>query len=197
MRRSVFGAPTARVIKGMLHTRSPSCSAGGVRIRLASPADRPKVLHIARAVRDAGDAWWWPADHDDAALERYWFEEVFEAGGETFVAVDAADDDAVLGAYLIDPVGQGRRRHVAHGGYMVDPAVRRRRIGRTMGEHSLDEARRRGFVAMQYNCVVSTNEPAVRLWLSLGFDIIGTLPRAFEHPTLGLVDAHVMHRSLL
>ena len=65
-----------------------------------------------------------------------------------------------------------------------------------MCAHSLERARARGFRAMQYNFVVSTNERAVRLWRSFGFDVVGTLPRAFDHPTLGHVDALVMFRTL-
>jgi len=49
---------------------------------------------------------------------------------------------------------------------------------------------------MQFNFVVSTNKRAVKLWSSLGFEIVGRLPRAFEHPELGLVDALVMYREL-
>jgi ribosomal protein S18 acetylase RimI-like enzyme len=69
-------------------------------------------------------------------------------------------------------------------------------VGRALAEHSLEEARRRGFAAMQFNLVVSTNETAVALWKELGFAIVGTLPGVFQHPRLGLVDAYVMHRLL-
>jgi ribosomal protein S18 acetylase RimI-like enzyme len=43
---------------------------------------------------------------------------------------------------------------------------------------------------------VSTNTSAVALWQSLGFQIVGTLPKAFQHQQLGLVDAYVMYRFL-
>jgi ribosomal protein S18 acetylase RimI-like enzyme len=79
---------------------------------------------------------------------------------------------------------------------MVSPNARGVGIGRKLGEHSLIEARRLGFRAMQFNFVVSTNEPAIRLWQQLGFEIVGTLPAAFRHPRLGFVDAYVMFRSL-
>jgi ribosomal protein S18 acetylase RimI-like enzyme len=79
---------------------------------------------------------------------------------------------------------------------MVSPGARGLGVGRKMGEHALSEARRLGFLAMQFNFVVSTNERAVRLWQQLGFEIVGTLPGAFRHPEQGLVDAYVMFRSL-
>ena len=65
-----------------------------------------------------------------------------------------------------------------------------------MHQHSLDHARKRGYRAMQFNFVISSNERAVRLWQSLGFDIVGRLPGAFRHPALGDVDAFVMYRTL-
>jgi ribosomal protein S18 acetylase RimI-like enzyme len=80
---------------------------------------------------------------------------------------------------------------------MVAPAAMRKGVGRSMGEHALREARRLGFRAMQFNFVVSTNEPAVRLWQALGFQIVGTLPGAFRHAQNGFVDAYVMFRSLV
>jgi ribosomal protein S18 acetylase RimI-like enzyme len=65
-----------------------------------------------------------------------------------------------------------------------------------MCQHSLERAKARGFRAMQFNFVVSSNERAVRLWRSMGFETVGRLPRAFQHPTLGEVDALVMYRRL-
>ncbi len=79
---------------------------------------------------------------------------------------------------------------------MVDPNSQGRRIGETLGRHRLREAKRAGFLAIQYNFVVSTNTAAVRLWRKLGFVIVGTLPKAFRHEELGLVDVYVMHRLL-
>jgi ribosomal protein S18 acetylase RimI-like enzyme len=79
---------------------------------------------------------------------------------------------------------------------MVDPAASGRGIGRAMGEHRLREARRAGYPAMQFNFVVSTNEPAVALWKKLGFQIVGRLPKVHRHRELGLVDAYVMHRFM-
>jgi ribosomal protein S18 acetylase RimI-like enzyme len=79
---------------------------------------------------------------------------------------------------------------------MTAPEARGRGIARAMAQHSLEEARRRGFTAMQFNFVVASNEPAVRLWRDLGFAEAGRLPQAFRHPRLGLVDALVMYRML-
>lgn len=79
---------------------------------------------------------------------------------------------------------------------MTAPAATGRGVARAMALHSFAEAKARGFRAMQFNFVVSSNERAVKLWQSLGFAIVGRLPDAFDHPKLGLVDALVMRRPL-
>jgi ribosomal protein S18 acetylase RimI-like enzyme len=90
----------------------------------------------------------------------------------------------------------GLGSHVANASFMVDPSAHGRGAGRAMGEHCLNEARKAGYAAMQFNFVVSTNTAGVALWKKLGFQIVGTLPKAFRHRRLGDVDAYVMHRFL-
>jgi ribosomal protein S18 acetylase RimI-like enzyme len=79
---------------------------------------------------------------------------------------------------------------------MVHPEKAGRGIGRALCEHSIEEARHAGFLAMQFNAVVSTNEAAVALWRKMGFAVVGTVPKAFRHREHGLVDLLVMHRFL-
>jgi len=106
------------------------------------------------------------------------------------------DEGHVVGMYKLVPNRRDRGAHVANASFMVDFAHAGRGIGKAMGLHCLQEARRAGFLAMQFNFVVSTNTSAVMLWKKLGFDIVGTLPRAFEHRERGLVDVYVMYRFL-
>jgi len=108
----------------------------------------------------------------------------------------AEDDGAVVGCYMLRPNQAGPGGHVANAGYMTAPAARGRGIAGRMCEHSMEMARAAGFLAMQFNCVVSSNATAVRLWQKHGFAIVGTLPKAYRHARLGLVDAFVMHRLL-
>jgi ribosomal protein S18 acetylase RimI-like enzyme len=112
---------------------------------------------------------------------------------ETFVA---EENGVVLGTYYMRANQAGGGAHVSNCGYVTSAAASGRGIARRMCEHSLNHARSRGYRAMQFNFVVSTNERAVRLWQSLGFAIIGRLPLAFRHPTHGYVDALVMYQSL-
>ena len=108
----------------------------------------------------------------------------------------AEEEGRVLGTYYIRANQAGGGPHVCNCGYMTAPEAAGRGVARTMHAHSLEHARQRGFRAMQFNFVVSTNERAVRLWQSLGFETVGQLPGAFEHPVQGFVDALVMYRQL-
>ncbi len=105
-------------------------------------------------------------------------------------------DGAVVGSYMIRPNQPGRGDHVANAGYVVAPEARNRGIARALCEHSLETAVRAGFTAMQFNFVVATNESAVHLWTSCGFEIVGCLPGAFRHAKLGFVDVLIMYRRL-
>ena len=94
------------------------------------------------------------------------------------------------------PNRPGRGAHIATASFMVDPALHGRGVGRALGEHVVGWARGAGFRGIQFNAVVETNQAAVRLWESLGFEIPGTAPEAFDHPQHGLVGLHMMFLRL-
>src|SRR5262245_13445621 len=158
-------------------------------LRRATNADAGAIWDIFHAVIAPGDTYVFdPAMSRDEALA-YWF----RADTHAYVAESAR---RIVGTYILRPNQPGLGSHVANAAFMVSPSARGLGLGKRMGGHCLDEARRLGFHAMQFNFVVSTNEPAVRLWKQLGFSIVGTLPGAFRHSKLGFVDAYVMFRSL-
>lgn len=160
------------------------------RIREARPSDRDAVWAIFRDVVATGDTYVFdPATSRDDALA-YWL----DPAARCYVA---EQDGSVVGTYIVRENQPDLGSHVANASFMVAPAARGLHVGRAMGEHCLREARRLGFRAMQFNFVVSTNTPAIRLWRQLGFAIVGTLPEAFRHPQKGFVDAYVMYRSLV
>ena len=159
-------------------------------IRDATPADAAAIWAMFRAVVAAGDAFPFPDDFTREQSLAYWF-----APG-THVRVAEADG-RVVGSYSVRPNQPGRASHLANGAYLVDPAARGGGVGRALGEDSVRECRRLGYRGMQFNLVVATNEPAVRVWTAVGFRIIGTVPGAFRHAAVGYVDAHIMYRSLL
>ena len=160
-----------------------------VTIRHATAEDREAIAAIVIPVIRAGDTYTLSRDMTEDAALAYWF----EPDHEVFVA---CDQNLVVGTYFLGPNQRGGGSHVANCGYMTSRGVEGRGIGRAMCEHSLARAAARGFRAMQFNFVVSTNERAVRLWQECGFEIVGRLPAAFNHPTAGYVDALVMFRPL-
>ena len=158
-------------------------------IRPAADGDWPRIWPFFARIVDDGQTYAYPTDLSSEAAQALWME---RPPGRTVVAVE---DDVVLGSAKMGPNRPGRGAHVATASFMVDPAHGGRGVGRTLGEHAIDWARSAGFQAMQFNAVVETN-PAVRLWLSLGFTVIGTVPEAFDSARDGLVGLHVMHRRL-
>ncbi len=147
------------------------------------------VWEILEPVIRDGETYTLPRDLTREQALQYWYSpqhEVFVAG----------KDGEVLGTYYLRANQQGGGSHVANCGYMTASRARGQGVASAMCAHSLDRARQRGFRAMQFNFVVSTNESAVHLWQKFGFEIVGRLPEAFLHPKHGYVDALVMFRKL-
>lgn len=160
-----------------------------MRIRAATDEDRPAIWSIIGPTIRAGETYTLPSDMTREDALAYWM----GADHDSFVA---EDDGRIVGTYYLRANQAGGGDHVCNCGYMTDAAAAGRGVARAMCEHSLVHAKSRGFRAMQFNFVVSTNARAIRLWRSLGFAEVGRLPRAFRHPGLGFVDALVMFREL-
>jgi L-amino acid N-acyltransferase YncA len=158
--------------------------------RPARGGDAEAIWRIFHAVVAGGDTYTFPADTPREHAITYFM----APGIASWVIEDAGG--RVIGVYKLIPNHPGLGSHVANASFMVDPAAQGSGAGRAMGEHCLEQARQAGYEAMQFNFVVSTNTAAVALWKKLGFQIVGTLPKAFRHATLGKVDAYVMHRFL-
>ena len=159
-------------------------------IRPATRADWPLIWPVFAEVVAKGDTYAYPPDIGEDAARAVWM----APDKRVYLAEDGAG--RTVGTYYLRPNQLGPGDHVCNAGYMVAAAARGQGLGRAMCAHSLNEARRLGYRAMQYNFVVTTNAGAVRLWLAMGFAVVGTLPGAFRHLRLGFVDAYVMYRSL-
>lgn len=160
-----------------------------MQIRHARPSDEAAIARILMPTIRAGTTYALDADMSEAEALRYWL----GPDKETFVAEEGG---LILGTYYLRQNQAGGGNHVCNCGYMTAAEASGRGIARWMCEHSLHHARSRGYRAMQFNFVVSTNERAVRLWQSLGFEIAGRLSEAFRHPDLGYVDTLVMYQTL-
>lgn len=166
-----------------------------VLIRAARPADWPRIWPFWHEIVATGTTYAWAPDTDETTAREIWMR---PPPATVFVVVDElAGAEQIVGSAQLQPVYPGElRRHVANASFMVDPAAAGRGIGHALGSYVLDRAREQGYRAMQFNAVVETNVGAVRLWESLGFEIIGTIPKGFQHAELGRVGLHIMHRFL-
>ncbi|EIJ41565.1 sortase-like acyltransferase [Beggiatoa alba B18LD] len=158
-------------------------------IRRAIPADAEQLWKILHAVIQTGETYSFAPETDKKTLLDYWL----SSHVWTYVALI---ENEIVGTYLIKENHAGQGAHVANASFMVAPTRQGFGIGKALGMHALAEAKSLGFLAMQFNLVVSTNTQAVALWKRLNFNIVGQLPQVFKHPKLGFVDAFVMHRFL-
>ena len=161
-----------------------------IQIRQAQDSDWAAIWSVLKPVFRAGETYSYPRNMSESETRNAWM----SVPAATFVAVNEGGD--VLGTYYLKPNQPGQGAHVSNCGYVVSDKARGQGVASRMCQHSQEEAVRRGFKAMQFNLVVSSNEVAVRLWQQLGFKIVGTLPEAFNHPRLGYVDAYVMFKQL-
>lgn len=155
-------------------------------IRAVTDDDWPAVYPIFAAVVAEGRTYAYPEGLSPDQAEQLWIE---PPPGQTVVALQ---DDTVVGTAKMGPNRPGRGEHVATASFMVSGAHRGRGIGHGLADYVIAWARDAGYRSIQFNAVVETNTSAVRLWRSLGFEIIGTVPEAFDHPEHGLVGLHVM-----
>jgi GNAT superfamily N-acetyltransferase len=162
-----------------------------VTVRDATADDWPRIWPFFQVIVAAGDTFAYDPEVDETTARGMW---MAEPPGRTSVAVAAGRE--IAGSAAMYPNHDGPGAHVASASFMVDPRLHGHGIGRAMVVDALAWARREGFLAMQFNAVAETNEGAVALYRSLGFEVLATIPEGFRHPAHGLVGLHVMHRRL-
>ncbi|MCG7948720.1 MAG: N-acetyltransferase [Candidatus Thiodiazotropha taylori] len=158
-------------------------------IREATEADFAAIWPIFKEIASAGDTYAYPTDTSKSEGKRLWM----DLPRKTYVAVEG---EKIVGTYYIKTNQAGPGSHVCNCGYMVPSSSRGKGLATAMCEHSQKMAREMDYKAMQFNFVASTNEGAVRLWQKLGFEVVGRLPEAFNHPGKGYVDALVLYKWL-
>jgi RimJ/RimL family protein N-acetyltransferase len=172
-------------------TQTDTPAAADLTIRDATDADWPSMWSFMEPIVRAGETFSWDRELDEETARSFWMQ---PPPGATLVAVDRTG--RVVGTAEIARNHGGGAAHIANAGFMADPSFSGHGAGRALGEAALERARADGFRAMQFNAVVATNERAVALWHSLGFQIIGTVPDGYRHPTRGYVGLHIMYRAL-
>ena len=161
-----------------------------IAIRKFREQDWAETWELIEPVFRAGETYAFSPDITAEEAHKVWI----ATPAATFVAVDA--NDRILGTYYIKANQPALGAHVCNCGYIVAENARNEGLAALMCDHSQAQAISMGFLAMQYNLVVATNENAVHLWKKKGFEKAGTLPKSFRHSRFGLVDAHVMYKLL-
>lgn len=175
-------------------------------IRGVAPEDRDAIWAIMEPTIRAGETYALPTDWDKESALNYWCDPTHTV----FVAEEINESSAVdnlnenietqtkriVGTYFLHANQKGNGSHVANCGYMTSPLAFGKGIAQFMCQHSLEEARKRNFLAMQYNFVIQSNTRAVKLWQRMGFEIIGTIPKGFNHPVHGFTNVYIMHQFL-
>lgn len=160
-----------------------------VKIRKAEPGDYDAIWQIIHQVISKGDTYVFFPDSSRKEMLGYW------CGADKYSYV-ATMGKEIVGTFFIKDNMPGLGSHVANASYMTKPDIFGKGIGRIMGEFSLKEAKHLGYLAMQFNIVVKSNERAIRLWQSLGFEIKGEIPQAFNHKADGYTNSYIMWRKL-
>jgi ribosomal protein S18 acetylase RimI-like enzyme len=158
-------------------------------IRKATAADADGIWAIIKAVIATGDTYTFAPNSSKEKMLTYWL----NTDKHTYIA---EIDNKIVGTFIIKDNQNDLGSHIANASYMTAPDAFGQGIVRKMCEFSLLEAQKLGYLAMQFNIVIKSNERAVRLWQSLGFQIIGEIPDAYQHQTLGLTNAYIMYRKL-
>lgn len=162
---------------------------GELTVRPYKQSDQEAVWGIINQVIAGGETYVFYPDSSRDKMMDYWL------AREKKVYV-VLYDDAIAGTFNIKANMPDRASHVANASYMVSPTHEGKGIGLFMANYSLKEAKRLGYLAMQFNIVIKSNDRAVGLWKKVGFRIIGEIPNAFDHPRLGMTNAYVMYKEL-
>ena len=158
-------------------------------IRFANSNDLEDIWGIIREVISTGGTYVFAPDSSKEKMLSYWFLD----DKKTYVA---EENGKILGTFYLKTNQMDLGSHIVNAGYMVASEARGKGLGQFMAEFSMDEARRLGYHGMQFNLVVKSNVNAINLWLKLGFEIVGEIPDAYQHPELGYVNAYVMYQKL-
>lgn len=158
-------------------------------IRVALASDFDQIWPIFKEIVSTGDTYAYETDTNKEQAYELWMNQP----ARTYLA---EQDGEVIGTYYLKTNQAGPGKHVCNCGYMVASSARGRGLATLMCEHSQAQAKTLGYLAMQFNFVAASNAGAIRLWLKLGFEEVGRLPMAFNHPVKGMVDALVMYKQL-
>ena len=158
-----------------------------VEIREIKESDWAQVWPIVREIVVAAETFAYDPSMSSSQAQDIWVE---GTPGLTIVAIDEGE---IVGTAKMGPNHPGPGSHVATASFMVAADARGRGVGTGLCRFALAWAKERGYTGMQFNAVAESNRPAVGLYQREGFTVIGTVPGAFAHPTMGYVGLHIMY----
>ena len=158
-------------------------------VKIAYDHNKEALWTIVEPMLRKGGAYVFSTDRTKDSMMDYWLGKdkatfLVECGGK------------LVGTFYLKANQEDLGNHICNAGFVVSPEAEGQGFGRWMGEFAQREAKARGYLAMQFNFVIQSNLKAVHLWKSLGFAVIGEIPDAYRHPTLGLVAALIFYKKL-
>jgi ribosomal protein S18 acetylase RimI-like enzyme len=160
-----------------------------LKIRAIESKDHAELWRIIKPVFRAGDTYAIDVSISQNNALAYWT----QADAGSFII---EDESGILGTYYLKSNAQGGGAHVCNCGFITAPGAGGKGIARVMLADALARAKAAKFKAMQFNFVLANNTRAVDIWHRAGFDTVGRLPKAFNHPKDGMIDALVMYKHL-
>ncbi len=157
--------------------------------RIATHKDIKALWGILEPMVRQGGTYVFSLDKTKESMMDYWME-------VDKVTLVVEMEGVVVGTFYLKANQEGLGDHICNAGFVVSRDMEGQGLGRWMGEYAQEVAKSRGFLAMQFNFVIQSNQKAVRLWKSLGFSVIGEIPEAYRHPNLGLVPALIFYKKL-
>ncbi|MCM0042514.1 MAG: GNAT family N-acetyltransferase [Algoriphagus sp.] len=157
--------------------------------RIATHEDQEVLWGVLEPMIRMGGTYVFSLDKTKESMMAYWM-------GADKVTFAVENEGVVVGTFYLKANQEGLGDHICNAGFVVSRDAEGLGVGRWMGEFAQVEAKSRGFLAMQFNFVIQSNQKAVHLWKSLGFSVIGEIPEAYRHPHLGLVPALIFYKKL-
>lgn len=157
--------------------------------RIATDKDEKALWGILEPMVRQGGTYVFSLDKTKESMMDYWM-------GPDKVTFVAEKDGVIVGTFFLKANQEGLGNHICNAGFVVSRDAEGQGVGRWMGVYAQATAQARGFLAMQFNFVIQTNQKAVYLWKSLGFSVIGEIPDAYRHPQMGLVPALIFYKKL-
>lgn len=157
-------------------------------VRKLTEKDIPAAVSIWNKVVEEGKAFPQTEYLDEKSGAEFFAQQTYTAVAEL--------DGEIVGMYILHPNNIGRCGHICNASYAVKYSMRGKHIGEALVTDCLEQAKAHGFGILQFNAVVASNEPALKLYKKLGFVQLGTIPKGFLNKD-GVYEDIIVHYHTL